>query len=335
MPSDQLIDSVVPQLEAAGEPFRNAVALTVQQVRRIMSDHQDSQTEVLDHNNAELGAFATDRIDIEKFSAIISRSDSLDKAMLGVVERSLTVLEVVEKMLDDIFWVKVAPGTATGHAVREALTQFGLAFGAARTVRLAKTGGHNEGEHHALLDGIPFRDWSKSERLLAPPLLLEIEGEDLHAASLAEFMDGNLKLVIVPTGPCAPAPLVRLITPRTFVLQTRDPSALATFVKWDGPGIALVNEAAARFVHDPTAGTSLQNRLNVDILPANPRSSIGGISIRQQLEELEQLRALSNLTQASEAIGTNGDEATTELPPDPADKLAAWLMNQARDISAV
>lgn len=335
MPSDKLIESIIPHLEAAGEPFRNAVATTVQQVRRIIADHEDFRTGAVDHSKAELGDFAANRIDVAKFAAVISRPDSMDAAMLEVVERSLTVLEVVETMLENVFQVDVAPGTSAERAVGDALEQIGLAFGAARAVGLAKAGGHTEEQHRHLLDGIPFRAWSKSERLIAPPLLLRVAGMGLEAASLAQFMDGAFKLVVVPHGRCAPAPLVRLITPRTFVIQTHDPEAMRAFAKWTGPGIALVAEDSAHFVHDPTAGTRLQDRLTVGILPANPKQSLGGISVRQQLEELEQLRTLANVSQAPVTTGDNGKKPDSDLPPDPADKLAAWLMNQARDISAV
>ncbi len=334
MPSNQLIESVAPHLIASGEAYKTAVASTVQQVQRLLADHRDSQADRNENHNAELGALGAARINIDKFSALVSRDETLDLAMLEVIDRSLTVLEVVENMLEDVLQIDVPTGTRTADAVRDAFTQIGLAFGAARAVHLARNGGHTEGQHHDLLDGIPFRKWTKSERMLAPPLLLEVDGEDLSAASLAEFMDGNVKLVIVPRTPTAPAQLVRLITPRTFVLQTRDPAALDSFANWNGPGIAMVSEDCARFVHNPDGGPKLSDRLTAEILPANPKQSLGGISVRQQLEELEQLRVLTS-PHHMPVTAAEAEASGHELPPDPADKLAAWLMNQARDISAV
>jgi hypothetical protein len=40
-----------------------------------------------------------------------------------------------------------------------------------------------------------------AERLLAPPLVVEVERRDLHAAGLAEYLDGAQKIVLVVDGP--------------------------------------------------------------------------------------------------------------------------------------
>jgi hypothetical protein len=157
------------------------------------------------------------------------------------------------------------------------------------------------------------------------------------AAALAEFLDGTQKIVLVVRGACAPAALVRLITPGTFVLQTADGAGLDRFAAWEGPGIAaLVHESAARFTHDPTRGAAPWERIAIDSLPArDPRAAVGGASGAQQSEELRQLRQLAARPEDAPApapLPTTASGRATPTAPvatDPADKLAAWLLAQA------
>lgn len=96
--------------------------------------------------------------------------------------------------------------------------------------------------------------------------------------------------------------------------------------------IALVNDSAARFVHDPTKGSTLADRLSADYVPEDdPRVARGAISAFRQAEDLGHLRALVAMSEfraiapTAAVAGANGDEAAAE----PADRLAAWLLRQA------
>jgi len=223
---------------------------------------------------------------------------------------------------EELFTVDVEPGGCLRDAVGAALARIGTAFGAARLFELTRSARFREAEHAGLLDALPFERWNAAERELAPPLLVLVHGKDLHAEELARFLDGAAKLVLFVRGDAPPAPLVRLITPQTFVLQTGDGAGLERLAASPGAGIAAwLPEGAARFVHDPGAGASLADRLDVQELPETrkPRR-LGGRSSHQQAEELAQLAALASRA----GVGAVGVPAGV-----PVDRLASWLLQQS------
>jgi hypothetical protein len=89
--------------------------------------------------------------------------------------------------------------------------------------------------------------------------------------------------------------------------------------------MALVPPSAACFIHDPNGGRSAWQRLRVWNRPTTlPRKALGGLSARQQTEELLQLDALSERPSLEKA-------ALDSLIPagsgDPTDRLASWLLD--------
>jgi hypothetical protein len=226
--------------------------------------------------------------------------------------------------------VDVPAGGDLRAGVARALADLGRAFGAVRTFEVARSGGRRAGEAAAALDGFPYARWSRGERRAAPPLVVAVDGADLRAGVLAEFLDGAQKIVLVVRGPCAPAALVRLVTPGTFVLQSADGTGLDRFAEWGGPGIAaLVPDTAARFAHDPAGGAAAWQRLSVAHLPeGDPRISVGGASGAQQAEELRQLRMLAARPEAPPGAVAVPVAGAAPQAADPADKLAAWLLSQ-------
>ena len=89
-------------------------------------------------------------------------------------------------------------------------------------------------------------------------------------------------------------------------------------------------EPAAAFAHDPDAGPSVWDRIQIDFTPETwPTDALGRLSAFQQSEPLRQLRALVTRPVTTEAGGE-----VAEGPADPVDKLAAWLMDQA-DLSGL
>jgi hypothetical protein len=138
----------------------------------------------------------------------------------------------------------------------------------------------------------------------------------------------------------APAPLVPLLTPGTYVAQALDAAALASAAKRDGPVVmALVPADVARFVHDPAGGARLCDRLAVQHVPAErPRRAIGRYAPSQQQEQLAQLRALAGAVEAEVRQAAETAIETTRAVVSVAssagdgravDALAGWLLGQA------
>jgi len=325
-------------LEAVADPietYRSAVATTAEEVRGFLAAHRDDETDDQSTLAAELGSFGAQRIDMDRFENLLSGSrDKEEPDTLRKVEKAFTVLRTFAAAGNDGFHVKVKRGARLREVVAVRLSEIGRGFAAARIAGLAALGALRDGQAEALLAPLGFDAWNKGERRLAPPLVVELEGADLCAADLAEFLDGSVKMVLVVNGDAPPAPLVRLITPSTFVLQTTDPADLDRFTATEACAVAaLMPSGAARFVHDPAGGRSLRDRLEIFQLPDKPpRKKLGGLSAHQQNEELEQLRALAEFSAAPEpAIGTpqaHAHEVTS------VEKLGAWLLTQT-DLNGV
>lgn len=330
MPSDDRRDSqtgdrVSASLRALRAPitaYRSAVATAAERVRSVLAVQRDGG-----HSRLQLGAFAAGRIDAERFAALSAGEGVLDVLARSRLERSADVLTGLASSSDDAFVVDVAPGAGLGQAVHAALSRLGRAFAAATAADAVRGGRYDPARDENGPAGFSFERWNAGERRLAPPLVVTIDGADLQAGQLAEIMDGTVRIVIVVRGQCAPAPLARLITPGTFVVQTADTSLLDRVAAQDGPAVvALVSDDAAQFVHDPRAGNSIWQRLSISHLPeAAPRKSLGGQSAWQQGEDLRQLRALAERPALPAmpigAFVPAGDG-------DPADRLAAWLVAQ-------
>jgi hypothetical protein len=210
------------------------------------------------------------------------------------------------------------------------LARAGTAFGAARAVEWAL---HDIAPMDAakdVLESFPPTLWNPAEHGCSPPVVVEVDGQDLKVGSIGELMSGNQKVVLVVNGKAAPAPLVRLITPGVTVIQTDDPADLAALGANEGPGVAaLMPEGCAKFIHSPRAGKTLDERLAVSFLPEKePTRPLGSISAFQQVEELRHLASLASATQAPPKAEA---EAASEGPPpmDDAGQLASWLISQA------
>jgi hypothetical protein len=311
----------------------------VEEVRGYLQTHQSKQGAGLTGVAAGLGQFAAGRIDFDRFASFIYDGASEDIGALKTVEKAFDMLRVVAAGEDELFHVKVKPGSRLRDGVAGRMAEIGRAFAAARIAGMATTGRLGSGNESGLLDPLGFERWNEAERRVAPALLVEVEGADLHAGDLAEFLDGAVKIVLVVHGETAPAPLVRLITPATFVLQTAGDQGLDRFSEFEGPAVAgLVPEGAAEFIHDPTRGRHPWERIELLRVPEKgPKQRVGGMSIIQQKEELEQLLDLAEAPGAEAALA-EGAAAETGAPggtvASQVDKLAAWLLSQAdlRDV---
>lgn len=303
--------------------YRSAVIAAHERAKTILSAGGGAERAAL-----ELGRFGDARIDPTRFAALESSNTALGYSRRIRIEWAANVLRALAAVDDGAFVVKVPSGGDLRLVVARGLFELGRAFGAAATVELARAG-RFEAEHHAeLIDGLGFDLWGKAERRVAPPLIVGVHGADIHAGGLADFLDGSMHIVLIVDGPCAPAPLVRLVTPGTAVVQTADATGVDVFTRFDGPSVlALVPSSAACFVHDPNAGRAAWQRLRVWNRPTTPpRKALGGSSAWQQTEELRQLDALAERPSLEAA-------PVESLVPigsgDPADRLASWLLDAA------
>jgi hypothetical protein len=335
MPSnkDERVEMALRALTGPTNAFQSALSATVEQVKGILATQQSPNGAQQAQQTAALGVFASGRIDSERFSALFNQTQTLDSTTVETIGRALEALSELASRKQDLFVVSVEPGGSLRQAVCGALKEVGRAFGAARVAELSKSGGYRHAEHAKYLGSFPFSRWNKTERRIAPPLVVEVDGRDLYGDGLTEFLDGAQKFVLVVRGETPPAPLVHHITPSTFVLQTADEASLARFAAWDGPGVAaIVPESAARFTHDPSAGPELLRRISVEHMPEDgPSKALGGLSVDQQRESLRQLAALAAqpAAPAPSGDGQAAAPAAPSAPVDPVDKLAAWLLSQA------
>ncbi|MGD8362271.1 MAG: hypothetical protein PVJ04_12665 [Gemmatimonadota bacterium] len=329
MPSDDRITQALAALTAAREGFASSVAMSAEEVRGILERANSAEENPQVKLAHELGPFAAGRIDLDRMAPFVSANSKLDGEKRDRVQKAFETLVALKKAGDSLFHGKVEVDGYLRGTLLAALARAGTAFGAGRSVEWALHGiAAPEGVDDAL-ESFPPNLWNRAEKGCAPPLVLEVEGADLKAASLGDLLEGSQKIVLVVNGPAAPAPLVRLITPGMTVIQSDDPLDLAALSATPGPGIAaLMPEGAAKFVHAP-GGKSLNERLTVSSLPEQePKKALGSISVFQQVEELRQLRALAASVQIPAAAEEEAASAGAEM--DEAGQLAAWLIHQAR-----
>lgn len=332
MPSDDRTPDVMRKLGAAREAHQSSVAMTVEEVRGYLEAHHEEAGGRKQRMASELGAIGERNIDAGRFASLLGAEPVLNGKVGAVMKAALETLQVLAQRDDGGFIVSVRPGGSVVGAVGTALSAAGGAFGAARVVRLARNGAYRRSTHDTWLSTFPFTDWNAAERNLAPPLVVEVHGADLRVAGLSDFLDGRMKIVLIVTEMAPPAPLVRLISPGVFVAQSTDDTPLERLAAWEGPGIvALMPRGAARFTHDPASGPGLAERLTVTEIPEElPKRRLGAYSARQQQDELAQLVALRDARSTAAATSSIVPAAT----PNPVDKLATWLMQQA-DLSGV
>lgn len=331
MPSDPRTAAALAALAAPREAFRSAVVATLEDVRVYLDTHRAVSDDRLAVLAAELGPVGAQHFDVDRLASLLTAEPAAPPAAYAAMERALAVLKDVSGRGDQGYVLNLASGESLYGRTTDLLAELGRAMGAARVADAARHGRHEPADHDRWLAAFPFGSWSQAERAVAPPVVIEVDGADLRPAGLAEFLDGVARVVLVVRGATSPAPLVRLVTPRTFVAQTTDEAVVARLASWNGPGIVgLMPEGTARFVHDPSAGTALAARLVVSDMPdLDHRKRSGPFTVAQQKDEIEQLRALHAAATAAPAAPAAAAEAA-----DSVDKLAAWLLQQT-DLSGV
>jgi len=326
MPSDKRLAASLSALGPQLDVFRFAVASTLERAKTILTADSGPN-----HAGAALGDFASGRIDPDRFAMISAGSAPLDSVGRTVVERAIELLEPILSGGNDEFVVDVESGTSPAAAIRARLSKLGSVFAAASLIELVRRRVYDPSQRILSFGGHPFEKWTAGERRIAPPLLVTLHGSDLEPFELAPLLDGCVRLVLLVSGPCAPAALARLISPGTFVAQTDDAGVLAKSMDLDAPAIvAVMTGSEARFIHDPRRGVAVWQRLQVSNIPsAIPRKSLGSRSGWQQRDDLAHLESLSKQPLPLAPLIDEMTPAAARSNADPAERLAAWLLDQA------
>lgn len=328
MPSDVRITGAVAAVAQPIAEFRSIIQGALTQAETFLIDQAADNSARATRAGAALGSFAVGRIDPARFASIFPAVPPVSPAAITALNRAIATLRAMLDRGDGAFVVDLPKGGRLGAKVGEALAEFGRAFGAVILTEVVRGGRYQASEHDRLLDLLEFPAWSKAERRYAPPVVVSIDGADLHVGGLSDFADGRAKMVLVVRGAAAPAPLARCITPGTLVLQTTDGSGLDRVAAFDGPAIAAVMpEGAAVFCHDPTAGREPWQRLTVVSLGEAPKRAISGMSAWQMAEDRTMLGDLARAPITGPASAGSAPRATSA--DDAVEKIAAWLLGES------
>ncbi len=281
MPSEDRTGIALEAIRPRAELFHSALATTMEQIRGLLAGTGESPED----QTIALGNFASGHVDVQRFSAFTRQATKVEPTAELPIRAAQRALDDLLHMGDNLFVLKLAEGANLGAEVAERLKTIGNAFSAAHVADLAKRNQFREEKHAHLLDGLAYANWSQAERALAPGLVIELGGAEFTPAQAAPYLDAGLE----------------------------------AFSAWEGTAVAaLLPEGAVTFVHDPAAGETTYERFTTLDLPKEIRKrAIGGISARQQAEDLELLEALA-------VVPTPTGEAAS----DPAGKLSAWLLSQ-------
>jgi len=326
MPFDAQVSSALSAVRPQLDVFRFAVSSTLERAKALLTADSGSSLA-----GAALGNFASGRIDPDRFAMISAGSAPIDSVGRTVVERAIELLEPLLAGGDDAFVVDVKSGTSPVTAVRARLTKLGSVFAAATLIELVRRRVYDPTQRILSFGGHPFEKWNAGERKIAPPLVVRLEGADLDAFEFASLMDGCVRFVLIISGQCSPAPLARLVSPGVFVAQTGDAGILAKLTDLDAPAIiAVMNGAEARFVHDPRGGAAIWQRMQLSNIPsAIPRKPIGNRSAWQQRDDLAHLEALARQPLPLAPLIDEISALDGNAIADPAERLAAWLLDQS------
>lgn len=320
MPFDELRQRALEAIAERRESYHSAVATAVDEVRTLLEANR-APTDAGNGTRAaaELGAFAAGRIDTERFESLFSPGQLLAPDAVDRVEEALATLTGILKAGDDVHIVRARSGTDLRDTVRDGLAAAGRAFGAGRAVENARAG--TAAAEYA--DGFEPALWTRAERAIAPPLVVDLDGADLEPAGLVEFLEGAQAIVLLVRKPAPPAALARLIAPGTLVVQGTDGAAFDALKTWDGPAVvAVVPEGAAVFRYRPTPDGP--GELVIDARPDDDLRPVGRLSVARQSADQGLLELLDG------AVAGRVVAAAESAPAaDPTDKLAAWLLRQA------
>lgn len=328
MPSDPRFAAALEAMARPIADFRAIVQGALAQADAFLTEQAAGGAARAARAAGELGGFASGRVDAARFAEIFPATPPVTPAARAALQRAIATLQAVDARGESAFLLDLPRGARLGIRIGDALAGIGSAFGAVILADVIRGGRYQAAEHDRLLDPLEFHAWSKAERRYAPPLIVSLDGADLHVGALSDYADGREKFVLVVRGEAAPAPLARCITSGTLVLQTTDGTGLDRVAAFDGPAVAAVMpEGSAVFLHDPAGGREPWQRLTVRTLGEVPRRAIGGTSAWQMAEDRT---LLGDLARTPFAIPVSGSAAAPAVGADDAvDRIAAWLLDQS------
>jgi hypothetical protein len=322
MPFEERTQIALEAIRPRIEMFHSALTVTVNQVRGLLAGSGNSA----DDQSAALGKFAKGKMNLDRFASFAPKAARIEADAEAPVRAAQEVLKSLLAEGEDLFVLKTEPGKGLGHQLSVRLAKIGRAFAAARVVDLAKNNAYKEDKHAATLEKFPYAVWNSSERALAPPLLVEVCGEDFKPSAIVPLLDTNMKIVFNVSGDAPAAALSRVISPGVFVQQETGDASLEAFSAYNGIAVAAyLPSTAVSFVHDPSSGSTIYDHFVTLTFPKEVRKrAIGGISPAQQAEDYTLLESLAV-----------PPELAAEAAEDPAGKLSAWLLSQTNlsDIS--
>lgn len=316
MASDNRKQIALDAVRSQNELFRSAVAAASDQVRGLLSGTGN----VSEDQSVALGKFAQGRVNFDRFASFAPKAARIDAATEVPIRAAQEVLKSLLAQGDDLFVLNIEEGKDLSQKVGRRLADIGRAFSAAHVIDLAKRGQYSDEKHAAMLKKHPFRKWNKSERALAPGLVIELNGSDFSPSLIVPYLDEHSKFVFKVDGVAPAAALSRVISPGVFVQQETGDVALDSFAAFEGAAVAaLLPSTAASFIHDPSAGeTTYERFVSLEFPGEVKKLAIGGISPAQQAQDYALLESLAVVPVPT------GDAAS-----DPAGKLSAWLLSQS------
>lgn len=321
MPSEERRANALEAVRPRIDRFHSALTVTANQVRGFLANSDNTDDDQVE----ALGLFAKGKLNMERFNSFTQKSSGLEKSMEKPVRAAEKVLKSLLDEGDELFIIRTEEGKGLGHTLSVRLASIGRAFAAARVVELARNGAYKEDKHDVTLERFPYAQWNSTERALAPPLVVEVSGQDFKPSAVVPLLDINMKIVFIVKGDAPAGALSRVVSPGVFVQQETGDAKLDAFSAYQGVAVAAyLPSTAVSFIHDPSAGTTTYERFVSIQFPSEVRKRhIGGISPAQQAEDYTLLESLSVPPEIA------GEAAT-----DPAGKLSAWLLSQT-DLSGL
>ena len=120
MPSDKRVNQVFEALAGQRNAFRAALGTTADQVDHFIAQHGTSANGTKERLAVELGPFASNRIDVERFSSFFTTA-SLDGRRLKTIEKARDTIRELAALNHELLLADVAPGESLSRTVAEAL----------------------------------------------------------------------------------------------------------------------------------------------------------------------------------------------------------------------
>jgi hypothetical protein len=321
MPFDELRARALAALEPRRQAYHSAVATAVDEVRSLLETQRAPTNGKGQRMAAELGAFATGRIDPERIASLFAEQETLDADAVEQIQTALDTLAGLLAEGDALYTLRLPSGADLRKGIHGALARAGKAFGAGRAVESARSGVRAADYSR----GFGPDRWNRAERGIAPPLVVELDGADLRPAGLIDYLEGQQTIVLLVRKPAPPASLSRLVGPGVLVVQGTDEESLAALGEWDGAAVvAIIPETTGAFTYRPAQDGP--GTLHIHVSPDTTPRTLGTLTAERQNSDLELLRML-DAAGAGRVVAAAGAAQPAET--DPADRLAAWLLRQA------